>query len=331
MAPSRRIRIPASVGWKTPKPNHDSNPIEGGTVRASRVALQLAGLASGRLTSDCLLLSCFQTRPITPRPTPRLVSRWAGWFTGAVAQPHQIIQTRYSDAEGKQRYLRQLFNQGAPHYDRIGWIGSLGTGHIYRKRALMRGGLKAGMTVLDVACGTGAVTRAILQVLGGSGRVTGVDPSPGMLAQARAHVPAEFCEGQAEALPFPDDTFDFLTMGYALRHVQDLQTAFAEYRRVLRPGGRVLLLEITRPRGRLSLALTRFYFRDFLGWMIRLTGGNQASREMMTYYWETIAACVPPETILTALQESGFEDVKRHVDMGIFSEYQGRHLKSRGS
>ena len=254
----------------------------------------------------------------------QLVSGTGEWFNPAVAKPHEIIETRYSTEDGKQQYLRQLFNEGAVDYDRIGWIGSFGTGSLYRKQALKRGGLTPGMRVVDVACGTGAVTRAILQVLNGSGSVVGVDPSPGMLAQARAHVQAEFKEGEAEALPFPDESFDFLTMGYALRHVSDLQKALTEYRRVLRPGGRVLLLEITRPKGRLSLALTRFYFRDFLGWMMTLTGGGKTSREMMTYYWETIDVCVPPESILTAMKESGFEEVTRIKQAGIFSEYQGR-------
>lgn len=241
-----------------------------------------------------------------------------------MAEPHELIESRYATAEDKQRYLRRLFNEGAPYYDRIGWIGSLGTGHLYRKRALRRAGLVPGMSVLDVACGTGAVTRAILQLLDGSGRVVGVDPSTGMLAQARAHLQAEFQEGEAEALPFPDDSFDFLTMGYALRHVADLHRAFAEYHRVLRPGGRLLLLEITRPEGGLARALARFYFRDFLGWMVLLTGGNRDAREMMIYYWETIHACVPPEKILTALRESGFSDVLRRVELGLFSAYQGR-------
>lgn len=261
---------------------------------------------------------------ISGRSIARLVSEPTECFTAAVAQPHQIIRSRYATAEGKQRYLRQLFNEGAPHYDRIGWIGSLGTGHIYRKRALRRAGLMPGMNVLDVACGTGAVTRAILELLNGSGNVVGVDPSAGMLTQARAHVQAEFLEGEAEALPFPDDSFDFLTMGYALRHVSDLHRAFGEYRRVLRPGGRVLLLEITRPKGGLPLALTRFYFRDLLRWIMMLTGGNKSSREMMAYYWETIDVCVPPEAILTSLRESGFSDVSRRVELGLFSEYRGR-------
>ncbi len=241
-----------------------------------------------------------------------------------MAQPHQIIESRYTSAEDKQRYLRQLFNEGARHYDRIGWIGSLGTGHAYRKRALRLGGLKPGMDVLDVACGTGAVTRAILKVLNGSGSVVGMDPSAGMIEQARAHVPAKFVEGEAEALPFADNTFDFLTMGYALRHVTDLHRAFAEYRRVLRPGGRVLLLEITRPSRAWALSLARFYFRDLLGWTMILTGGNRKSREMMTYYWETIDLCVPPEAILSALRESGFSEVDRRVELGLFSEYHGR-------
>jgi ubiquinone/menaquinone biosynthesis C-methylase UbiE len=68
-----------------------------------------------------------------------------------VAQPHQSIESRYASAEDKQRYLRQLFNEGARHDDRIGWIRSLGTGHAYRKRTLRRGGLQPGREVLDVA------------------------------------------------------------------------------------------------------------------------------------------------------------------------------------
>ena len=172
---------------------------------------------------------------------------------------------------------------------------SLGTGHLYRKQALQRAGLQPGMTVLDMACGTGAVTRAIVEVLGGQGRAMGVDPSSGMLAQARAHVPAEFHEGHAEALPFTDASFDFLSMGYALRHVGDLHGAFAECRRVLKAGGRLLLLEITKPRARIAGALARFYFRTGLPLLTRLSGGDRAACEMASYFWETIDACVPPD------------------------------------
>lgn len=240
-----------------------------------------------------------------------------------MTRPHELIVGRYADERAKQRYLRELFDRGAPHYDRMGRIGSFGTGHAYRKRALRRAGLQPGLDVLDVACGTGAVTRAVLEILGGQGSVVGLDPSEGMLAQARARVQTHFVVGEAERLPFPDSAFDFLTMGYALRHVEDLGRAFAEYHRVLKPGGKVVLLEITRPKGRLSLALARFCFRDLLPLLATVTGGGRDAREMMVYYWETIDACVAPDIIIQALRTAGFEEIHRHVEAGIFSEYRG--------
>ena len=180
------------------------------------------------------------------------------------------------------------------------------------------------MDVLDVACGTGAVTRAAVEILGGRGRVCGVDPSEGMLAEARKIAGAEFHVGHAEALPFPDQSFDFLSMGYALRHVADLNRAFAEYRRVLRPGGRLLILEISRPRTWLGLVCARFYFRDLLPGLSWLLTGSSDARLMMSYYWETIDACVPPDAILAAIAGTGFQHVERHVELGIFSAYTGR-------
>lgn len=238
-------------------------------------------------------------------------------------RPHESIPGRYDDDDGKRTFVSELFNRGAPHYDRIGRVGFFGTGHLHRRRALERAGLRPGMDALDVACGTGAVTRAMLEVLGGKGQVCGVDPSEGMIAEARKSVAAEFHPGHAEALPFPDESFDFLAMGYALRHVADLKRAFAEYHRVLRPGGRLLILEISRPQTRLGLVLSRFYFRDVLPGVSWLISGSQDARLMMSYYWETIDACVPPATIQQAILGAGFHDIDRHVELGIFSAYTG--------
>jgi demethylmenaquinone methyltransferase/2-methoxy-6-polyprenyl-1,4-benzoquinol methylase len=177
------------------------------------------------------------------------------------------------------------------------------------------------MDVIDVACGTGAVTRAIVEILAGNGRAVGVDPSEGMVAEARKNVSAEFKIGRAEELPVEDGAFNFLSMGYALRHVEDLGVAFQEYRRVLRPGGRLLILEISRPSSSFGMAFSRLYFRDFLPWLSRVVTGSKDAREMMAYYWETIDACVPPAVIVEALKESGFQDVKRRVERGICSQY----------
>ncbi|NBV21657.1 MAG: methyltransferase domain-containing protein [Proteobacteria bacterium] len=239
-------------------------------------------------------------------------------------RPHESIPGRYADDAGKRQFVRDLFNRGAPHYDRIGQVGFFGTGHLHRRRALERAGLRPGMDALDVACGTGAVTRAMLEVQAGKGRVCGVDPSEGMLAEARKSVAAEFHVGHAESLPFPDQNFDFLAMGYALRHVADLKRAFAEYHRVLRPGGRLLILEISRPQTRLGLVLSRLYFRDLLPGISWLITGSRDARLMMSYYWETIDACVPPQTILEAIHGAGFQAVSRQVEVGIFSAYAGQ-------
>ena len=243
-------------------------------------------------------------------------------------RPHETIAIHYADEAGKRTFVRELFNRAAPHYDRIGRIGFFGTGHLHRKRALEHAGLRLGMDALDVACGTGAVTRAMLEILDRRGRVCGVDPSEGMLAEARKSLAAEFQIGHAEALPFPDQSFDFLAMGYALRHVTDLQRAFTEYHRVLRPGGRLLILEISRPQTRLGRALSRIYFRDILPRLSWLITGSGDARLMMSYYWETIDACVPPASILDAVRGAGFQTVERHVELGIFSAYTGSRSES---
>ena len=239
-------------------------------------------------------------------------------------RPHESIAGRYENDDGKRRFVRDLFNRAAPYYDRIGRFGFLGTGQFHRRRELRQAGLQPGMDMLDVACGTGAVMRAAVEILGGRGRVCGVDPSEGMLAEARKIAGAEFHVGHAEALPFPDQSFDFLSMGYALRHVGDLQRAFAEYRRVLRPDGRLLILEISRPRPWLGLVGARLYFRDLLPGLSWLLTGSGDARLLMSYYWETIDACVPPNAILAAIAGADFQQVERHVELGIFSAYTGR-------
>lgn len=239
-----------------------------------------------------------------------------------MTEPHRKIEGRYEGQRDRRAFIQKLFDRGARHYDRIGSVGFLGTGHFYRRRALLRAGLEPGMAALDVACGTGAVTRPTLEIVGDAEKVWGVDPSQGMLAEARKQMDAQFREGHAEALPFEDARFDFLSMGYALRHVDDLVATFVEYRRTLRPGGRLLLLEITRPRSAAGRFIAWLYFGLVLPPLSFLITGSRDASDMMSYYWETIDACVPPETILDALEKAGFKDVNRRVELGIFSEYR---------
>jgi demethylmenaquinone methyltransferase/2-methoxy-6-polyprenyl-1,4-benzoquinol methylase len=119
-------------------------------------------------------------------------------------------------------------------------------------------------------------------------------------------------------------------MGYALRHVSDLTTAFAEYGRVLKPGGIVLLLDICRPRSVFLLSLSRFYIKTVLGLTFAASTGNRDMKTLMEYWWDTTESCVPPGMILGALHEAGFSDCSSHeLFYGLLREY--RAVKPRGT
>jgi len=237
--------------------------------------------------------------------------------------PHGTLTKYYGSDSERSRYLRDLFDQGSVHYDAINELLSFGTGLRYRKDALKRSGLGEGMRVLDVATGTGGVARAAAKVTGERGGVVGLDPSIGMLIEARRRSPNPATQAFGEALPFRDAAFNFLSMGYALRHLSDLLAAFSEYLRVLQPGGRVLILEITPPRRRLAYWMLRIYMNNIIPVLVRMGTRSGAARTMMEYYWDTTANCVPPDTILSAMTRAGFVDVKRTITLGIFSEYSG--------
>ena len=239
--------------------------------------------------------------------------------------PHPPIRGYYDEPAGKRPFVRRIFDQAAGDYDRVERLMAFGSGPWYRRRALARAGLRPGMRVLDVAAGTGLVAREAAALAGDGRLVLGVDPSPGMLAQAARTVPdVRLTLGTAEALPVADGSVDFLSMGYALRHVSDLGVTFREYLRVLRPGGTACVLEITRPVSRARLAMLRVYMRWVVPGLTRLAARRSESQRLWAYYWDTIEHCLPPEHILEAMRASGFTDVRRHVELGIFSEYTGR-------
>jgi demethylmenaquinone methyltransferase/2-methoxy-6-polyprenyl-1,4-benzoquinol methylase len=142
-----------------------------------------------------------------------------------------------------------------------------------------------------------------------------------MLMETRKWNPYALVQGLGETLPFRRDCFDFISNGYGLRHVPDLERTFREYWRVLKPGGRILLLEISRPRSRSGLHLTRWYLGKLVPLIARLGTGSQDAAALMKYFWETIAECVSPEVILAALTRSGFREAEHRVVLGILSEY----------
>jgi demethylmenaquinone methyltransferase/2-methoxy-6-polyprenyl-1,4-benzoquinol methylase len=235
--------------------------------------------------------------------------------------PHPPLTEHYSGNDGKPAFVNRLFDAGARHYDLVADWGFLHTAPFYRRWTLRRHGLRKGHQLLDVACGTGLVAVEAARVLGSAEPITCLDPSEGMLSVARRKLGARFVIGRAEQLPFADNSFDFLTMGYALRHVTSLEEAFREYLRVLRPGGKVLILEITKPSSRVGAWLFGLYFGRIYPFLTRVFTRSRDAQAMMVYFWETMDVCVRPEAVLEALRSVGFTEVKRIGMLRLFSEY----------
>ena len=241
-----------------------------------------------------------------------------------VRAPHTPLRTYYGEEHDRGTWVCGLFNRTARNYDRLESIVGLGTGSWYRRRVLQEAGLEAGMQVLDVGTGTGQLARAAARIVGDPAHVTGVDPSPGMLENAQVPAGVRLLSGSAEKLPVADSCADFLCMGYALRHIGDLSAASAEFFRALRPGGRLCVLEITSPAGRVPRVLLKAWLRGVVPRIAAAIAGSGDAPLLMRYYWDTIAACVPPQSILRTIAEAGFVDTEHQVDLGIFSAYRAR-------
>jgi demethylmenaquinone methyltransferase / 2-methoxy-6-polyprenyl-1,4-benzoquinol methylase len=245
-----------------------------------------------------------------------------------LAAPHPPLAGYYATPPERGAFVRSLFNGTAPEYDRINRVFSLGSGAGYRRGALRRAGLAPGDRVLDIAVGTGLLAREAIGISGNAANVVGLDVSEGMLAEARRTLRLPLIQARAEALPVAGASIDFLSMGYALRHVADLAVTFAEFHRVLRPGGALLLLEIGRPGNRLAHAALRTYLGRIVPTLCRLTAPRGRGATLMHYYWDTIEACVPAEAILRHLAEAGFADVACETRLGIFRAYLARCPKA---
>jgi demethylmenaquinone methyltransferase/2-methoxy-6-polyprenyl-1,4-benzoquinol methylase len=196
-----------------------------------------------------------------------------------------------------------MFDRIAPVYDVMNHVMTAGLDVRWRRLAAAAA-VRSGDRVLDAACGTGDL--AIADLKAGAGKVTGLDFSAKMLERARTkHAAIEWVQGDMLALPFADETFDAATVGFGVRNVENLELGLRELRRVLRPGGRLAILEITQPRG----AMRPFYSLWF-DRIVPVLGKVLPGGDAYTYLPASVKRFPTAERLAGLLREAGFADVR---------------------
>ncbi len=213
--------------------------------------------------------------------------------------------------------VRRMFDRIAPVYDAMNRVMTAGLDRRWR-RATVRETVRPGDGVLDACCGTGDLALAARAA--GAGRVVGVDFSERMLERARRKGPElEWVRADVLALPFEDASFDVVVVGFGVRNVEDLEAAVRELRRVLRPGGRLGILEITTPRGPL-----RPFYRLWFDRIVPLLGRVLPGGAAYTYLPASVRRFPGPEQLAELLGACGFEAVRfRRFAGGIVALHVG--------
>ena len=208
----------------------------------------------------------------------------------------------------KQVEVQVMFDRVAPRYDLMNLLISAFQEPRWRRRLVTRSGLRPGGSALDVASGTGKVAFDLWRRTQPGGRVQGVDLSPGMTAVAReryaGHDGLDYAVGDALSLPTADASFDAATIAFGMRNLPDYRRGFAEMARSVRPGGRVLCLEIARPRSRLSRFM-RWWFDRIVPVIGKVAGQGDA----YSYLVKSVQAYPSPERIAEIMVEVGLVDV----------------------
>ncbi|MCL4185382.1 MAG: bifunctional demethylmenaquinone methyltransferase/2-methoxy-6-polyprenyl-1,4-benzoquinol methylase UbiE [Burkholderiaceae bacterium] len=229
------------------------------------------------------------------------------------------------DEAAKAERVAGVFHSVASRYDLMNDLMSAGLHRVWKAFTIGQAAVRPGMRVLDVAGGTGDLARAFARRVGASGEVWLTDINASMLAVGRDRMVDDGClqpavQCDAEALPFPDGYFDRVTVAFGLRNMTRKDRALAEMRRVLRPGGRLLVLEFSQVRKALA-PLYDLYSFSVLPWLGRQVAGDEASYR---YLAESIRMHPDQETLKTMMEEAGFSRVRYfNLTGGVVALHEG--------
>lgn len=254
------------------------------------------------------------------------------WTAAELVDPHARAD--------KQEKVRAMFAAIAGRYDLNNRLHSLWRDQAWRRYAVKQAGLAPTDQVLDVACGTGDLTHALAR--GGAARVVGLDYTQEMLdcaAAKKQRLPAalrdrvEYLRGDAQRLPFADGCFDAVTIAFGIRNVGNPQQAVKEFRRVLKPGGRLVILEFGTPRVAPVRWFNDVYCRRIMPITATMISGDRSGA--YKYLPKSVATFMSSSEMRELLSQSGFAEVSvRELSLGICVCYRGlaheRALRASG-
>ena len=223
--------------------------------------------------------------------------------------------SNYPAGEEKEAFVERMFSSVAPKYDFMNSVLSLTRHKAWRRFAVSKSGLELGGCALDVCCGTGDFAFELARKVGDEGAVTGIDFSVPMIELAKRKAGrvgcdwVEFFVGNAGRLPFPDDSFDCVTVGFGLRNVADVSQALAEMTRVTKPGGKVLNLEISKVESGLLSLPWKLYFYALTPYTARLFRARKSAYE---YLPRSVKEFMSREEMAAEFEKSGLRDVGFH-------------------
>ncbi len=224
--------------------------------------------------------------------------------------------------EGKEEYIKDVFTEIAEYYDEMNEIMSMHMVQGWHKFMMKKAGDISGKKCLDVGTGTGEIAFHVARTAGEGSEIIGLDLTPAMLELAKRKEPElnlpvkiEWVQGDALKLPYADDSFDLVTSGYMLRNVTDILGAVSEMHRVLAPGGKVIVAELSKPKNKVMLFGYNMYMKRVRRYGRKRDMGKSIDGRQSAYEWLTSSIEGFPygEDMVKIFRKAGFEDARFYV------------------